>query len=195
VGDWPDPTEGGQQVIADDDWDALADPESKRAGAVCFTLDVTPDRRRAAIAVGGHRADGLEHVEIVDHRDGTAWVVARLIELRDRHSPDAILADEKEPLVEALRNAGVEVETVGTAEHSRACSALVDGVTERSFRHLGTPELRSAIKGAAKRHLGDVWLWSRKSSSVDISPLVCSTLALWGASTKLTTGEPLIAWR
>jgi len=30
--------------------------------------------------------------------------------------------------------------------------------------------------------LGDVWAWSRKSSSVDISPLVAGTLALGAAA-------------
>jgi hypothetical protein len=35
------------------------------------------------------------------------------------------------------------------------------------------------VKGAAKRPLGDAWAWSRKSSGVDISPLVAITLAVW----------------
>jgi hypothetical protein len=29
--------------------------------------------------------------------------------------------------------------------------------------------------------LADAWAWSRKNSATDISPLVASTLALWGA--------------
>jgi hypothetical protein len=43
---------------------------------------------------------------------------------------------------------------------------------------LGTPELKAALKGASKRSLGDSWAWARKSSAVDISPLVAVTLAL-----------------
>ena len=33
------------------------------------------------------------------------------------------------------------------------------------------------MAGAEKRKVGDSWLWSRKDSSVDISPLVAVTLA------------------
>jgi hypothetical protein len=178
VGDWPDPSGSGEQVIADADWDALADPASKRAGAVCFAFDVTPDRKHAAIAVGGHRADGLEHVEIVEHLPGTSWVVPRLIELRDKHWPEAILGDEKDPLVEDARKAGLEIETVGAADHARACFGLVAAVDDATFRHLGTPEVKAALRGAAKRSLVDGWAWSRKSSAVDISPLVALTVAL-----------------
>jgi hypothetical protein len=54
-----------------------------------------------------------------------------------------------------------------------------DSVDERTLRHLGTPELVNALRGAAKRPLGEAWAWSRKSSAVDISPLVTVTLALW----------------
>jgi hypothetical protein len=178
VGDWPDPSGSGEQIIADADWNALSDPASKRAGAVCFAFDVTPDRKHAAIAVGGHRADGLEHVEIVEHRPGTSWVVPRLIELRDKHWPEAILGDEKDPLVEDARKADLEIETVGGADHARACAGLVAAVDDATFRHLGTPEVKAALRGAAKRSLVDGWAWSRKSSAVDISPLVALTVAL-----------------
>jgi hypothetical protein len=50
----------------------------------------------------------------------------------------------------------------------------------------------AAIQGAVKRSLGDAWAWSRKSSNVDISPLVASTLALWGAENKTPELVPLV---
>jgi hypothetical protein len=53
-------------------------------------------------------------------------------------------------------------------------------VEQERLRHLGTPEMAAAVGGAAKRPLGDAWAWSRKNSTVDITPLVASTLALWG---------------
>jgi hypothetical protein len=51
------------------------------------------------------------------------------------------------------------------------------------LRHLGQPELTSAITGACSRTVGDAWLWDRKSSDVDISPLVAGTIALWALTT------------
>jgi hypothetical protein len=41
----------------------------------------------------------------------------------------------------------------------------------------------AAVAGAMTRPLGDAWAWSRKNSTVDISPLVACTLALWGLET------------
>ena len=40
----------------------------------------------------------------------------------------------------------------------------------------------------------EVVAWSRKNSSVDISPLVTVTLALWGTETQASYREPLAAW-
>jgi uncharacterized protein (DUF934 family) len=38
------------------------------------------------------------------------------------------------------------------------------------------------LRGAKTRQMaGDSWLWARKKSNVDISPLVAVTLALWAA--------------
>jgi hypothetical protein len=41
--------------------------------------------------------------------------------------------------------------------------------------------------------LSDAWAWSRKSSAVDISPLVSATLALW-ALQQAQPEEILVAW-
>jgi hypothetical protein len=69
-----------------------------------------------------------------------------------------------------------------------------DAVQERTVRHLGTPEIVAALRGVVKRPLSDAWAWSRKNSTVDISPLVVVTLALWGAETQSSYREPLAAW-
>jgi hypothetical protein len=63
---------------------------------------------------------------------------------------------------------------------------------EDGLRHRGTQELSVAVAGARKRTLVDAWAWSRKSSSVDISPLVACTLAFWGVATSEVYDGPLI---
>ena len=55
-----------------------------------------------------------------------------------------------------------------------------DGVEAGTLNHLNVPALNAAVAGAVKRPLGERWAWSRKDSSVDITPLVASTLALYG---------------
>jgi hypothetical protein len=180
IGDWPDPNAGSQDKISLEAWAGLTDTSSRRSGPVCFVFDVSPDGSSAAIAVGGHRRDGLEHVEIVEHRPGTAWLEDRLVELDERHEPEAIECDGRGPAAEFIKklaNRGVTVEPVDAGEHAQACQSLLGAVEAKSFRHLGTPELAAALKGASVRKLVDAWAWSRSASAADICPLVAFTLA------------------
>lgn len=189
VGDWPATDDSGEYVIDPDAWEALIDVGSTTVGQVCFSFDVTPDRGRAAIGVAGRRRDGHRHTEIVEHKRGTAWVAPRLAELTAAHDALAVRYDERSPaasLVPEITESGVTVEPVAAKEHAQACGHFYDTVVDRkTLRHLGTPELEAALKGAARRDLGDAWGWSRKSSGVDISPLVTVTLALWGLDSAL----------
>jgi hypothetical protein len=157
VGDWPSTDAVSQDKISVDAWNALTDTTSRRSGPVCFVFDVSPDGSSAAIAVGGHRRDGLEHVEIVEHRPGTAWLEDRLVELDERHEPEAIECDGRGPAAEFIKklaNRGVTVESVDASEHAQACQSLLGAVEARSFRHLGTPELAAALEGRERPEAG-----------------------------------------
>jgi hypothetical protein len=174
-------------VIPLETWSALADPSSRREGGVCFAFDVTPDRSMGAIAVAGVRPDGATHVEVIEQGRGTGWLVPRLAELMEDHKPIAVICDPSGPagsLLPDLARQGVDALVVSSKEHAQACGMFYDAVVEGTLHHLGTPELLAALDGAAKRPLGDAWVWSRKSSSVDISPLVAVTLAFWGIHTQ-----------
>lgn len=193
IGDWPDIDDADGAVISTAAWAALADEASTVDDPVCFAFDVKPDRSSASIGVAGERDDGLVHVELVDRRHGTGWVVPRLVELRDRHDAVAFVCDERGPaasLLHELEEAGVKVVTVNGQEYAQACGLLFDLVEQERLRHLGTQELSAAVRGARKRPLGDAWAWSRKNSSVDISPLVAVTLAAWGSKTAAGPAEP-----
>jgi len=190
VGDWP-ATEGTKGVIDLDDWNEREDLDSETKGPLCFAVDVTPDRSWAAIAVAGFRPDGRRHIEVVEHDRGTDWVVDRFEQLIARHKASAIVCDGKGPvasLMPDLANLRTRLVPVTAQEHAQACGMLYDAVQQGTVRHLGTPELSVAVSGAVKRPLGDAWAWSRRSSAIDISPLVACTLALWGLQT--ITGKP-----
>jgi hypothetical protein len=186
-----------QQKIPVDAWDALQDRDSRRSGPVVFVFDVSPDNRSAAIVAAGKRADGLEHVEVVEHREGTAWLEDRVVALQERHDPQEISCDARGPasaFIDTLKNRGVKVTPIDAQEHARACSSLVDAVKGGSFRHLGTPEVREALLGAGTRPLGDSWAWARKTSSADICPLVAVTLARRKAELMRSERESEFGW-
>lgn len=181
VGDWP-ATEETPSVIDPKAWRALADGASQVLDPVAFAFDVSPDRDSASICAAGRRDDGLLHLEVVDRRRGTGWLVPRMAELVERHGPSAVLCDGIGPgasLVRELEQSGVSVRTLAMTEYVQACGAMFDLVDQARLRHLGTPELDAAVKSSAKRPLGDAWAWSRKNSGADITPLVAATLALW----------------
>jgi hypothetical protein len=185
IGDWPQTAGDARTPISVDDWLMLVDAKSKPVAPICVAFDVSPDRR-ASVAIAGRRLDGLLHVEVPDARDGTGWLVERVAQLIVDHDPWVVVADATGPgaaLVERVEErAGVAVTKVSASEHAQACGLLLDAVTEGTLRHLGSAELIAALKGASTRPLGDAWAWSRKSSAVDISPLVAATLALWAVA-------------
>jgi hypothetical protein len=183
VGDWPRTDGLSGVVITPQAWAELSDLSSAAQDPVCFCIEVSPDRARAAIGVAGARSDGLTHLEVVDHRRGTGWLVDRAKQLDDTHQPIGFVVDGGGPagsLIPELERAGVKVIPVNAKEYTQACGMLYDAVEQSEVRHLGTQELSSAVAGAVKRQLGEAWAWSRKNSSIDISPLVAITLAFFG---------------
>lgn len=186
VGDWPSPDAVKGQVLDPEKWAGLVDERSSAKDPVCFAFDVKPDRSGASICAAGVRpTDDLVHVEVVERKAGTGWVLDRLPELVREHKPRKVLCAQGSPamsLVPKLEALGVEVEVVSGPEHAQACGDFFDAVDDtRTVRHLGTQELVAAVRGAVSRPLGEAWAWSRSKSTVDISPLVGVTLARWGA--------------
>jgi hypothetical protein len=194
VGDWPDPSGTADMPIDPAAWAALADPASELVHQLCFAFDVSPDRARASIAAGGRRDDGLWHVEIIRSDPGTGWVVDELARLKAKWQPRKIVCDAVGPVASLLngcQDAQLNVIPVTASDHVRACGLLVDLVKNDQLRHLGSHELDNAVRGSTKRQLGDSWAWSRRNSTIDISPLVAATLAV--AAAHRPTPRPAVA--
>ncbi len=194
VGDWPSTDEEAVRIISAEAWAERRDARSTITGSMRFAFDVTPDRSMSSIGVGGLREDGGVHLEVIDRRPGTGWVAQRLADLTLEHETGAAICDGAGPagsLIPDVEALNIEVHAVTAGEHAQACGMFVDGVAQQTLWHLGSPALASAIAGAGTRPLGDSWAWSRKSSDVDISPLVACTLAGWGVKTMPST-EPWV---
>jgi hypothetical protein len=183
VGDWPSTDVSADVILSTEDWLALEDPSSTVVDPVCLAFDVSPDRR-TSIAAAGRNEHGLLHVELVASGHGTGWVAARLQDLYSKHDVEQIVCDGYGPsaaIARRIDDAGITVRRLDSNEYGVACGVFVDAVGEQTFRHLGQAEMLAAIRGAKARPLVDRWAWSRTKSTVDISPLVAATLALWSA--------------
>lgn len=183
VGDYPSDVAELWQVIGEDAWRALAAAESAPSDPVAFAIDMTPERSHAAIGVAGEWRGGT-HVEVVDHRPGTGWILDRAAELHEKWRPRCWVVDAGGPagsLIPDLKERlGVEIVSPKTREVAASCGQFYDAVTEQTLSHLDQAPLAAALAGAQKRPLGDAWAWARRIVSVDISPLVAVTLAKWG---------------
>jgi hypothetical protein len=185
---WPPDLTAGFAVITEAAWRAACDPASQLEGAPAFAVDVAPDRSRASIGVAGRRGDGLIHIEMIQTQPGTGWVVPRLLQLRDKWKPCAIVIDPGSPagsLIADAETAGLELVRTGARDVAQAYGMVVDGLcdadeTARVVRHIGQPELDAAVAGAARRPVGDGHAWDRRAATVDLTPLVAVTNAMWG---------------
>jgi hypothetical protein len=196
VGDWPAPDEKSWMVIEQDAWVALTDEKSAMVDPVCLAFDVTPNRYRASIGVAGARTDGRAHLEVIEYRRGTGWLKERLVKLVERHHPFAVVCRSSSAaasFVPDLEEAGIQVVQVSVAEEAAACGRFFDVCQAQTVRHLGTGDLAGAVRGARSRPSGDAWVWSRKLSSSEVSPLQSCTLALHGWATMKP--PPVSGWR
>lgn len=182
LGLWPRPVKIGGGVIGLELWESRQDPGSRPGDALVFAVDVSPGGRSAAIASGGRRDDGRLHGKVVDYRPGTAWVAARVAELKLRYRPRAILLYPAGPagaLLADLQEAGVDPALVVGREMAQACGALVNDLTDDRIRFCDQEPLNTAVGQATSRELADAWAWDLKGSG-DICPLVAVTLAAHG---------------
>lgn len=178
----PQLPDGGATIFGPGNWMACEDISSQIANPdkARIALDVAPNSESASFAVCGARADGLPHVELIDRGNGTGWVVNFALEYRDLwpiyvlpspHPVAGIKAD--------LEEAGVELVELPAGAFPQACAAIQRRVIEHDIRQIGQGPLNNAVNGAATRVSGEGWTFTRPPSSVDISPLVACTVALW----------------
>lgn len=160
--------------------DGLSTPGEK----VCFGLDVSPSRDSASITVVSERADGRVHVELIEHRVGTDWVVARARELQERWEPRAFVVDAGSAagaLVGELVRARVRVLQVTGREYWQACGLLYDAFQAGMLAHIGQEPLGEAVGNVKIKPKGDsLFTWARIDPVVPIGPWVAATLAFAG---------------
>lgn len=174
---------------------SVAPPRPKR---IAIAPDVTPDLQFGSVVIAGIIPDGRILVErgiarsrtgglLEDHRAGTDWMVPRILDLKSRHRVAAVVIDPMSPasiLIPEAEKAGLELTLTSTRDVAQAFGLFLEWVAQKKLVHLGhqNEDLRRAVAGAARREVGDgQYAWSRKSTTVDISPLCAATLAAWAA--------------
>jgi phage terminase large subunit-like protein len=178
-------------VIPFEVWAAAVDPDSEIVSNHQWSLTVHDQREWAAIGIAGRRTDGRFHVGPLEHRPGTGWVLQRVVEAwSKRRVPIRIHKTGPEAaFIAPLRERGVEVVEVSSAEVAQATGQLIDAAMNDQLRHLGQPSLDKALAGAVLRQSTDgASQWSQRQSQVEITPLVAVTVALGGVPASSSSG-------
>jgi phage terminase large subunit-like protein len=184
VGEYPAPLDGW--LVVPKKWfEATKDSaeEPPRVRHPIFAIDVAPNRESGAIAVAGLRPDESVGLQVIDHRDGATWIVARAKAIQERWKPERWIVDKRAAagaLLTELEQAGLPVETMQATDVAHACGQIYDSFRDDTIRHYGQASLRAALAGVDKRELSDAWAFDRRNAGVDISPLMATTFALWG---------------
>lgn len=166
-----------ERIIPDDTWQPVCDLAVAPEPPFVFGLDVLPDRSSGAIAVAGGGA-----VELVEHREGVGWMVSRQKQLSETYSAPVVVDGNGPAKSQAddLEAEGVTVVRLTNAEVAASCGRIYDDMADRRIRVRSHPDLNLAVEGLAKRPVGDRFVWSRTTSSADITPFMATTFAWEG---------------
>lgn len=192
-------TPGGERVIPEPLWQAGArDPASPTAWPppavpVGLGFAAAPDHRTAAIVSAWRdQPGGPWRLDVVEAREGTGWLLARLLEVIRRNRPRAVGYDRSGPALDIAAELAltdddrIELDLGGAAligtsgqEYAAACATFLRAVVTATLTHPGQAALDDAVAAAARRIIGDgIWAWGRLKSSASIATLEAATVAM-----------------
>jgi hypothetical protein len=176
-------------------WPGLADEASQPGPEVTLAVEVSHDRESSCIVIASPRSDGRMHVERVDKRPGTDWVVPAVVKLRRMWKPIGVaIASTGSPagsLIDDLVAAGVkppkdkdrprrgDLAIMRSNDLVEACGQMADAIKQGAVVHRDQKDLTAAVNGARTRPMGDAWVLDRRRSLTDVTPFYAATLARW----------------
>jgi hypothetical protein len=148
-------------------------------------FDAAADGAAGCIVATGRLLDGRAVTGLAAVEPGTSWMLPRLREFKQRHPRARLITDgtgPAGPIAEGLRLAGLTVETIGAADRITACGHLV-GELEQGRALILPHRAMDEARLVARRRWTEAgsWVWSRRRSIGDISPITAWTWAMWGA--------------
>lgn len=193
---------GGDSYIPADKWSACRDDVlvaqmengeevDQTLTRVALAVDAPPDRSYASVAVAGTRSDGSLFVELLKRDEGMEWVAPYVRALLDESDEKVPVWADGQGVIASLgmefRQYRVRLMHPPSDVYRKACGVFYDKVVQGEVAHKGDVDLDAAVAGAVpSSSTQKLWAWASKT--VDVSPLVAATLAVYG-SMKRPTGE------
>lgn len=160
--------------------DALAEIVDLRA----IGVDTSPDRSVTSVCISGQNADGDFVVSLVEQFGNPSAAVKFVRDLVVKNEIRAVVVDalaQAGTLTDEFKREGVRLTVTDARGITTAAGQFFDGITDGWLYHIGQVQLTTALAQARKRPVGDAWAFNRKTSESDITPVVGSSLALYGS--------------
>ena len=185
------PPGGRPRTIAAALWNRTRTEDLAPVGRLALAFELDPELEESTITVTARLEDGRAVTEVVDHRPGTAWVAARVVELREKH-PDVVTvacndAGPNRDVADLLDVAAVDdedkVQRLTVRDYAAACVRLERELgkldeEEPTWFHRGHVALETAAAVVGKRKVpGGATAWARHDSP--ITALVSGTVGVW----------------
>ena len=151
------------------------------SGEIAFAVEISEDRKHAAIVGAGREKDGTRVVVDLVWYDHPRGAVARMTGLWEKHDPVAVVVNPKSQsgtLVKRFGEAGILVTLLTAQDVAVGHGEFLDAVNDGRLAHLDQPQLTAAVRAAQQRPLAGAAAWDPKVA-VDQSPLVAATGACW----------------
>lgn len=152
------------------------------SGEVAFGAAISENRKTASVVGAGRSETGKILIDLTPFYGNRRLVVAKVNDLWVKHDPVAVVVNPKAQsgtLVKALEEAGIGVTKPSAEDMAVAHGEFLDLVNDGGLEHLDQPPLTAAVRAAQQRPVAGAQAWDPKVT-VDQSPLVAATLAVWG---------------
>ena len=192
-------------------WERGTDEASEiaRDAHVFVGVDLSADKTTTSAAVCGRRSDGLWHVEVVESKLGTDWLLRWLESIASPLAPVDVAWQKNGAPISAL---GEQIKAIpGVIAHEVAGAAMYAGFDRFwlgiaasdpdshadavRIMHRPQPVLDDAAKIVALKRKGDGGgsLMDRTGSPGDVAPLIACVMAHTVATTPVEAEHPKIA--
>jgi hypothetical protein len=161
---------------------------------VALALEISEDRQHTSLVTAGRLRDGLVLVDLAAYLDDTDPVAA-VQRLQKEQELAAVVIDPHSHAATAIRPleaANITVTRPNSGDIAEAHGLFLDELAAGRIRHLGQPELSSAMRHLEQRRLGGATAPERRGALVDVSPAVAAELACWALLTIKPPPLPVI---
>lgn len=191
-----------EPVVPNEWWSRSQDPFVEVAEWIVAAVEVGTGPTGGAIVAAWQHPDepASAHIELAAYEPGSAhWIPARLAELSLNRQIRALAIDPQGPagaIYSAVRStaerAGIPIVQIRPSYLAAGTGDFYARLREDRITISPAVPLDDAIASAVRKTFGDAWLFDRRRSSADVSPLQAAAMAIYALNEIQTRPRPSV---